>query len=965
MAGSNWETDKALDRYIHDYFVKRKLHESARAFMAEAKVSAEPVVIDAPDGFLYEWWCIFWEMHAARSNQKRSESMAAYLDAKQRRDVEHRQQIQMRQLQLMQQRNFQLERMRNAHSMDSEAYTGIIDANQIALLKSAANQQSGLRQGNTVGMSAAFQKMEYRNQPGNDTRPQGNLSGAQRPLPMDHSPAYGQALIQSDPGSGFAGLNRGVAIANVPPKGRPLTGLDQPHLNSGAQLQGQNSHNSVQNQTQFLLAQSQAHGSLTNTSYYADMDPHRIGGVPISISTAKDGQSTKYNGSVCSPTGSVSSKVQKLSSHQHDHAQQQMQQNNNKMKQPSSPGPANSNGTGNALSHSPNSPPSTHISDDGATKTPNHRPANLPNNTMMSGREGTSGLLYSCDHLEDFKNFEDFDSLEADLESYLNSDGEDESEALSSPFQTLQAGRVICDSGIEVMYVIRLRLREEIGRFGKEDEKARRSGYEVSEDEKFRRRSRSLKKKAMNASTKLTHNFKKRSKRVADDLRDGSVSVEDVRDAEEEKAVNAFRRILIEKELLPARHDNYHTMLRFLKARKFDFDRALVMWSDMLHWRQEYGADSILQDFIYEEYEEIQNHYPHGYHGVDKEGHPVYIERIGKVEPSKLMNVTTVERFLKYHVQGFERAFAEKFPACSIASRRHIDSNTTILDVHGVNWMTFGKIAHDLVMRIQKIDGDNYPETLHQMYIVNAGSGFKFLWNTAKTFLDPKTTSKIHVLGNKFSSKLLEVVEASQLPRFLGGNCTCPYDGGCLRSDKGPWNDPEIMKLVRDTQANYQRKTSTSSDGEDLDLKPLKLTSCSNTKDYASGSHPGLSTQQTMLIHGVQTPAQVADVTSQDQSSSQSSQECWQRLQQLEEMVTELVKKPTQIPQEKDDMLVDSMNRIKCMEYDLQKTKRALVATATKQVELAETFENLKESSSMHGVTSCWLRKRKSGPSRK
>ncbi|KAL1162151.1 hypothetical protein V6Z11_A07G182600 [Gossypium hirsutum] len=337
----------------------------------------------------------------------------------------------------------------------------------------------------------------------------------------------------------------------------------------------------------------------------------------------------------------------------------------------------------------------------------------------------------------------------------------------------------------------------------------------------------------MTASTKLTHGIRKRGKRVAD-CKFAAISIEDVRDAEEEKAVQAFREALLAKDQLPSRHDDYHTLLRFLKARKFDLDKTVQMWEDMLNWRKENGVDTILQDFVYDEYEAVQRCYPHGYHGVDKQGRPVYIERLGKIDPTKLMKVTTVDRFLKYHVQGFEKAFVEKFPACSIAAKRHIDSTTTILDVQGLNWMSFGKVAHDLVMRMQKIDGDNYPESLHQMYIVNAGNGFKLLWNTAKSFLDPRTTAKIQVLGNKFHNKLLESIDPSQLPEFLGGTCSCLNDGGCLRSDKGPWNNSEIMKLVHSGDALYLRKTESSSDNDNLEAKLLSTKVASSEISYAS-----------------------------------------------------------------------------------------------------------------------------------
>ncbi|XP_020519600.1 phosphatidylinositol/phosphatidylcholine transfer protein SFH11 isoform X2 [Amborella trichopoda] len=316
---------------------------------------------------------------------------------------------------------------------------------------------------------------------------------------------------------------------------------------------------------------------------------------------------------------------------------------------------------------------------------------------------------------------------------------------------------------------------------------------------------------------------------------------EGIRDPQEEQKVRSFREILLSENLLPENFDDYHTLLRFLRARRFDALKARDIWLNMLKWRNENHVDALVENFKFEEYEEVKKYYPHGFHGVDRSGRPLYIERMGLIDMSSLECVTTIDRYVKYRITELEKTLRLRFPACSLAAKRHISSTTTILDVSGVGMKNFTKTAKDLFIEVQKIGSNYYPETLNQLFIINAGPGFKVLWNTIKVFLDPRTAAKINVLGNKYHSKLLEVVDLSNLPKFLGGICECSDYGGCLLNDKGPWNDPEIIKILEailDGAGRLDSKALSDAIAEESSVPEINLVrQGTKLKDFMQNDH--------------------------------------------------------------------------------------------------------------------------------
>jgi hypothetical protein len=60
---------------------------------------------------------------------------------------------------------------------------------------------------------------------------------------------------------------------------------------------------------------------------------------------------------------------------------------------------------------------------------------------------------------------------------------------------------------------------------------------------------------------------------------------------------------------------------------------------------------------------------------------------------------------------------------------------------------------------------------------------------------------------------------------------------------------------------------------------------------------------------------------SRDVEGDTSFHPCLERLQRLEELIADLDKKPKRIPPEKDIMISESLNRIKTLEHDLQRTR--------------------------------------------
>ena len=100
---------------------------------------------------------------------------------------------------------------------------------------------------------------------------------------------------------------------------------------------------------------------------------------------------------------------------------------------------------------------------------------------------------------------------------------------------------------------------------------------------------------------------------------------------------------------------------------------------------------TIRNGYDYHEGPQVDKYYPQFYHKTDREGRPIYIELLGKLDYNKLYALTTQERQLKHLVDQYERFFRDRLPACSKQSGQLVETSCTILDLHNAGISSFYK----------------------------------------------------------------------------------------------------------------------------------------------------------------------------------------------------------------------------------------------------------------------------------
>jgi hypothetical protein len=224
---------------------------------------------------------------------------------------------------------------------------------------------------------------------------------------------------------------------------------------------------------------------------------------------------------------------------------------------------------------------------------------------------------------------------------------------------------------------------------------------------------------------------------------------------------------------------------RFLIANKWDVPNTVQALKNYTDWRTSANIDNVTEETFPQEICETAMC---GFHGVDKQGNPVYYDQPSQGGVRTLLKKFDIETLKRWHAYTME---------CARSLYKHIgkDRITIVMDLSGIGLSTFtDKKVMNLLKDNAKFDQEMYPEHLWSLYVINAASSFTFCWKILSAMLDERVLAKIKILGKDYHDELFQLIDKKHVPQDFGGH------GGPLAHLKPGWKPENFHFHIVDAQ---------------------------------------------------------------------------------------------------------------------------------------------------------------------
>ncbi|CAL9700876.1 unnamed protein product [Knipowitschia caucasica] len=234
-------------------------------------------------------------------------------------------------------------------------------------------------------------------------------------------------------------------------------------------------------------------------------------------------------------------------------------------------------------------------------------------------------------------------------------------------------------------------------------------------------------------------------------------------------------------------------ILRFLRARDFNIDKAREILCQSLTWRKQHQVDYLLETWTSPQV--LQDFYTGGWHHHDRDGRPLYILRLGHMDTKGLVRALGEESLLR-HVLSINEEGLRRCEENTKVFGRPISCWTCLVDLEGLNMRHLWRPGVKALLRIIEVVEANYPETLGRLLILRAPRVFPVLWTLVSPFIDENTRKKFLIYaGNDYQGPggLVDYIDKEIIPDFLGGECMCEVPEGGL-VPKSMYRTPEELE---------------------------------------------------------------------------------------------------------------------------------------------------------------------------